>query len=169
MTRLCLRKTPLSFLITLTSFMAGTNLSFICWLKDNLLPKNKPRWFLMLLQVAGEWMKWSTGSVHFNALFENITPCACLFKSRLNCIFLLYVHSEMSRAFIWFLPFIWEFTMTNAIFINHYGRFTYFYHWQSCVVMTMRLIDINISNYFNYIIVIEFDRVCFCISNIELT
>ena len=57
----------------------------------------------------------------------------------------------MNRAYIWLLPYIWEFTKANVIFINHWKWFHYggIKFYPNRYIMTIVFISIKVSHYFN--------------------
>lgn len=92
--KLCLGKPLRNFLITFNHFMALTSFSFIWWLKFNKPRSSKPRCFWALssaTEVSLKWIDWWAG---FKMFLRKIIYWACWFRSVLNCIYLLYSHSD---------------------------------------------------------------------------
>ena len=92
--KLCLGKPLRNFLITFNHFMALISFSFIWWLKFNKPRSSKPRcsWALSsATEVSLKWIDWWAG---FKVFLRKIIYWACWFRSVLNCIYLLYSHSD---------------------------------------------------------------------------
>ena len=59
------------------------------------LTYNESRCFWMLAKATGESLNWTDEQTGFIVFLEKISYLACLFKSRLNCILHLNVHSAI--------------------------------------------------------------------------